>query len=64
MAREIQRSVTDEVVAVDERRSTDKVVFAVAAVVAGAFLAWGIASTTSLGTVSGDVLAWLIKNTG
>jgi choline/carnitine/betaine transport len=43
---------------------TDRVVFALSAVVAAAFLAWGVFGTTSLGSVSTAVLGWLIRNTG
>ncbi|NUT49724.1 MAG: BCCT family transporter, partial [Saccharothrix sp.] len=43
---------------------TDKVVFTLSAVVAGAFLAWGILGTASLGSVSTAVLGWVIRNAG
>ena len=39
-----------------EKTHTDKVVFVVSAVVAGAFLAWGVFGTASLGSVSTAVL--------
>jgi len=67
MATNIQRAVTDDQLpgrAAEGRHGTDKVVFAVAAIVAGAFLTWGIASTTSLGEVSSAILGWVITNTG
>ncbi|WP_191248125.1 BCCT family transporter [Amycolatopsis deserti] len=42
----------------------DRVVFVVAAVVAAAFLGWGVFATDSLSSVSAGVLDWLIRNTG
>ncbi|GLY47329.1 BCCT family transporter [Lentzea sp. NBRC 102530] len=46
------------------RSHTDRVVFTVSAVVAAAFLGWGIIGTNSLSTVSSAVLGWVIRNTG
>ena len=42
----------------------DKVVFGVTAVIAVAFLAWGLISTASLSSASGKGLAWTMTNTG
>jgi choline/carnitine/betaine transport len=42
----------------------DKVVFGVSAVVALAFLAWGMISTSSLSSASGDALGWVMGNAG
>jgi choline/carnitine/betaine transport len=47
-----------------ERGGLDKVVFGIAAAVALAFLAWGMISTSSLSTASGDALAWVMGNAG
>ncbi len=46
------------------KTGTDRVVFVVSAVVAAAFLAWGVFGTASLGSVSSAVLGWVIRNTG
>ncbi|MEX5275944.1 BCCT family transporter [Kocuria sp. CPCC 205261] len=43
---------------------TDKVVFAVTAVLVVGFIAWGVLSTDSLSTVSATALAWVTDNTG
>jgi len=42
----------------------DRVVFGVTAVIALAFVAWGFASATSLGTASTSALTWVETNTG
>jgi choline/carnitine/betaine transport len=47
-----------------ERRCLDKVVFGISAAVALAFLAWGMISTSSLNTASGDALSWVMGNAG
>ena len=47
-----------------EKRGLDTVVFGISAVVALAFLAWGMISTSSLSTASGDALAWVMGNGG
>ncbi|MDZ5621692.1 BCCT family transporter [Nocardioides bizhenqiangii] len=47
-----------------EKAGLDKVVFGVSAVVALAFLAWGMVSTDSLSTASGDALGWVMGNAG
>jgi len=47
-----------------KRSGIDRVVFVVAAVVAAAFLAWGVIGTENLSSVSSAVLGWLIANTG
>jgi choline/carnitine/betaine transport len=44
--------------------SLDKVVFGVAAVVALAFVAWGLVDTPSLGTASDSALGWTVTNLG
>ncbi|TQK70570.1 MULTISPECIES: BCCT family transporter [unclassified Nocardioides] len=56
----------DQAVEVDApaRRGLDPVVFGVAAVVSIAFVVWGLASTSSLGTASGKALDWVMTNTG
>ncbi len=46
------------------RRSLDRVVFGVTAVIAVAFLLWGFLSTSSLAKVSGTALTWTMDNTG
>ncbi|WP_436698388.1 BCCT family transporter [Nocardioides sp. BYT-33-1] len=46
------------------RRGLDPVVFGTAAAVSIAFVVWGLASTTSLGTASGKALDWVMTNTG
>ncbi|MFC7362610.1 BCCT family transporter [Nocardioides astragali] len=47
-----------------ESGGVDKVVFGVSAVVALAFLAWGMISTTSLSSASGNALGWVMGNAG
>ena len=47
-----------------ESGGLDKVVFGVSAVVALAFLAWGMISTASLSTASGEALGWVMGNAG
>lgn len=42
----------------------DRVVFGVSAAVAVAFLLWGMISTSSLSTASGDALGWVMGNAG
>src|SRR5688500_6952534 len=42
----------------------DKVVFGVSAAVAVAFLLWGLVSTESLSSRSGDALGWVMGNAG
>jgi choline/carnitine/betaine transport len=42
----------------------DRIVFGVTAVIALAFVAWGFASATSLGTASSSALTWVETNTG
>ena len=54
-------------VGVEDRKvkfGTDKVVFAVTAVLVVGFIAWGVLSTDSLSTVSATALAWVTDNTG
>ncbi|TFV64626.1 UNVERIFIED_ORG: BCCT family transporter [Bacillus sp. AZ43] len=51
-------------VAAEEKGSLDRVVFAVAAVVALAFVAWGFASPAGLGSASGSALTWIESNLG
>lgn len=65
MSGDNQHTASEQVpIAAEGRRSTDWVVFAVAAVLAGGFLAWGIISTDTLKTASSEVLGWLSKNLG
>ncbi len=47
-----------------DKGGMDKVVFGVSAVVALAFLAWGMISTSSLSTASGEALGWVMGNAG
>ncbi|WP_408899052.1 BCCT family transporter [Nocardioides sp. R1-1] len=56
----------DQAVEVDQptQKGLDPVVFGVAAVVSIAFVVWGLASTSSLGTASGKALDWVMTNTG
>jgi choline/carnitine/betaine transport len=42
----------------------DRITFGVTAVIALAFVAWGIASASSLGTASTSALGWVEQNTG
>ncbi|MPY84511.1 MAG: BCCT family transporter [Actinophytocola sp.] len=49
---------------IEKSLRTDRVVFVVSAVIAGAFLAWGVFATANLSSVSSAVLDWLITNTG
>ncbi|APU12149.1 choline/carnitine/betaine transport [Actinoalloteichus fjordicus] len=46
------------------RPKTDWVVFGVSAVLAVAFLAWGMLDTSGLGDFSSSALGWLMTNTG
>ncbi len=46
------------------RGSLDKVVFGVTAAIALGFLIWGFVSTSSLASVSGKALTWVLSNTG
>jgi choline/carnitine/betaine transport len=48
----------------DRHWAVDRVLFAVAAVMALGFVVWGFASPTGLGTVSGSVLGWVTGNLG
>jgi choline/carnitine/betaine transport len=48
----------------DEKGALDRVVFAIAAVVALAFVAWGFLSPSGLGSVSGNALTWVEENLG
>jgi len=47
-----------------DRGGLDKVVFGISAVVAVAFLLWGMISTSSLSTASGEALGWVMGNAG
>ncbi|MGY1616781.1 BCCT family transporter [Geodermatophilus sp. SYSU D00691] len=48
----------------DRHWAVDKVLFAVAAVMALGFVAWGFASPTGLGSASTTVLGWITSNLG
>lgn len=48
----------------DRHWAVDRVLFAVAAVMALGFVVWGFATPTGLGTVSGSVLGWVTGNLG
>src|SRR5918992_3359821 len=48
----------------DRHWAVDKILFAVAAVMALGFVVWGFASPTGLGTASGSVLGWVTGNLG
>jgi choline/carnitine/betaine transport len=48
----------------DRHWAVDRVLFAVAAVMALGFVAWGFASPTGLGTASTSVLGWVTGNLG
>ena len=48
----------------DEDSALDRVVFAVAAVLALAFVAWGFLSPSGLASASGSALTWVEKNLG
>jgi choline/carnitine/betaine transport len=48
----------------DERASLDRGVFAVSAVLALAFVAWGFLSPGGLGSASGSALTWIEQNLG
>ncbi|RBY88254.1 BCCT family transporter [Blastococcus sp. TBT05-19] len=48
----------------DQRGVLDRTVFAIAAVLALAFVAWGFLSPTGLGSASGSALVWVEKNLG
>jgi choline-glycine betaine transporter len=48
----------------DEKASVDRGVFAVSAVVALAFVAWGFLSPSGLGSASGSALTWIEQNLG
>ncbi|KAA1428704.1 BCCT family transporter [Nocardioides antri] len=47
-----------------EQGGLDRIVFGVSAAVALAFLAWGMISTSSLSSASGDALGWVMGNAG
>ncbi|RZS37515.1 choline/carnitine/betaine transport [Herbihabitans rhizosphaerae] len=71
MAEQIdETSVTSEdtedqpVLQAERRRGTDVVVFSVAALIALAFVLWGVIDTKSLKSVSSDLLKWITTNTG
>ena len=54
-------------VGVEDRKvkfGTDRVVFAITAVLVVGFIAWGVLGTDSLSTVSATALAWVTDNTG
>ena len=51
-------------VAAEGRTGLDRIVFGVAAAVSIAFVVWGAAGTSSLGTASGEALDWVMTNTG
>lgn len=46
------------------RERIDPVVFWVTSILAIAFVVWGVASTSSLASASGDAQSWVITNTG
>lgn len=46
------------------RRGLDLVVFGCAAAVSVAFVAWGLTSSSALGSASGHALDWVLTNTG
>jgi choline/carnitine/betaine transport len=48
----------------DRHWAVDRVLFAIAAVMALGFVVWGFATPTGLGTVSGSVLGWITGNLG
>src|SRR3954463_13507573 len=48
----------------DRHWAVDRVLFAVAAVMALGFVAWGFATPAGLGTASGSVLGWVTGNLG
>src|ERR687894_1675779 len=48
----------------DRHAAVDRVLFAIAAVMALGFVAWGFVTPTGLGTVSGSVLGWITGNLG
>jgi choline/carnitine/betaine transport len=48
----------------DRHWAVDRVLFAVAAAMALGFVAWGFATPTGLGTVSGSILGWVTGNLG
>src|SRR3954447_5730987 len=48
----------------DRHAAVDKVLFAVAAVMALGFVAWGFVSPSGLGTASGSALTWITGNLG
>jgi choline/carnitine/betaine transport len=48
----------------DRHAAVDRVLFAIAAVMALGFVVWGFVSPTGLGTVSGSVLGWITGNLG
>ena len=48
----------------DRHWAVDRVLFAVSAAMALGFVAWGFATPTGLGTVSGSVLGWITGNLG
>ena len=48
----------------EDKGGLDKVVFGISAAVAVAFLLWGMISTSSLSTASGEALGWVMGNAG
>ena len=48
----------------DRHAAVDRVLFAVAAVMALGFVVWGFVTPTGLGTVSGSILGWITGNLG
>src|SRR3712207_5441155 len=48
----------------DRHWAVDRVLFAVAALMALGFVAWGFITPTGLGTVSGSLLGWITGNLG
>src|SRR3712207_678893 len=48
----------------DRHAAVDRVLFAIAAVMALGFVVWGFVSPTGLGTVSGSLLGWITGNLG
>ncbi len=48
----------------DRHWAVDRVLFAIAAVMALGFVVWGFATPTGLGTVSGSILSWITGNLG
>src|SRR3712207_521256 len=48
----------------DRHAAVDRVLFAVAAVMALGFVVWGFVTPTGLGSASGSALAWITGNLG